>query len=125
LFIKLNELLLCSGSKDCFKIWSLETSTQYPLYTFDTSKKWVYDSTFDPSILSIMINIEGKFFSHNFFSLTKDKIIEKKFNLFDENTTSTASHPNNEHIYIGSINGAIYSLSKMSISNLEKESPDK
>jgi len=72
-----------------------------------------------------MINIEGKFFSHNFFSLTKDKIIEKKFNLFDENTTSTASHPNNPNIFIASINGCIYSLCKMSITNMEKESPDK
>lgn len=72
-----------------------------------------------------MINIEGKNFSHNFFGITKEKIIEKKFNLFEENTTSTASHPNNPKIYIGSINGCIYSLCKMNIMNMEKESPDK
>jgi len=118
-------MILCSGSKDCFKFWDLSKSTQYPIYTFDTSKKWVYDSVYDPSILSIMINIEGKFFSHNFFSLSKDKIIEKKFNLFDENTTSTASHPNNQNIYIASINGSVYSLAKTSITSLEKDSPDK
>ena len=72
-----------------------------------------------------MINIEGKYFSHNFFSLTKWKIVEKKFTLFDENTTSTACHPNNPDIFIASINGHIYSLSKTSITNFEKESPDK
>lgn len=125
MIVNLKETLICSGSKDSFKIWDFKRSVNYPLYTFDTSKKWVFDSIFDPSILSIMINIEGKFFSHNFFSFSKDKIIEKKFNLFDENTTSTASHPNNPNIYVSSINGTIYSLSKTSITNHEKETPDK
>jgi len=119
-------MLVCSGSKDSFRIWDIDRSTSYPIFHFDTSKKWVYDCTFDPSILSVIINIEGKFFSHNIFSFAKEKIIEKKFNLFDENTTSTAAHPNNPNLYISSINGLVYSLCKMSIMNMEKmESPDK
>lgn len=118
-------MLICSGSKDSFKIWDIYWSRDYPIFSFDTSKKWVYDCVFDPSILSLMVNIEGKFFSHNIFSITSERIIEKKFNIFDENTTSTASHPNNPNIFIASINGLIYSLSKMNIMNMEKiETPD-
>jgi WD40 repeat protein len=118
-------MLVCSGSKDTFKIWDISVSKDYPIFNFDTSKKWVYDCVFDPSILSLMINIEGKYFSHNIFSLTQDRIVEKKFNLFDENTTSTACHPNNPTIYISSIHGIIYGINKMSIMNMEKlETPD-
>lgn len=104
------QMLICSGSWDSFKIWDLSRSKDYPIFHFDTSKKWVYDCVFDPSILSIMINIEGWYFSHNIFSLSEDKIVEKKFNIFEENTTSTACHPNNPNIYVASINGIIYAV---------------
>eukprot|EP00347_Sterkiella_histriomuscorum_P024206 403331944 len=109
-------LITCSMD-GCLKIWDLNDQF-VPIYEYFSSKKWVYQIMWDPTINAIFFNSEGKYFPQKILCIHQNQIMQKKFNFFSENILTSWSKINDDFTYSTGINGIIYQISKKDICRL-------
>ena len=119
-------LIASSGYDGMLRIWSQE-SPFCPIYEYDNSKRWIYNSCWNQEDQVIMLCTENKIKSFISIMFKKGKIASKRYAIFHDVVLSTASNHGFHSIILGTIDGCVFALNKKYMKKMvwDKESKRK